>query len=105
VIIDEEQARKQSLFFRFEKTSAVLYFRFLNVLRAKYLLSWRKKELDSRDPRAKWGIVYVLIQNTRKSSKIAKIDMRSENFFFGPCHGFRLKYIFPNLKLMGIKNL
>jgi hypothetical protein len=35
VIIDEEQARKQSLFFRFEKTSAVLYFRFLNVLRAK----------------------------------------------------------------------
>ena len=45
-------------------------------------MSWRKKEPDFRDPREKCGKVHVSIKNTRKSSKIAKIDMRSENFFW-----------------------
>jgi hypothetical protein len=42
-------------------------------------------------------------ENRRKSQKSTMYS--SEKFFFGPCHGFRLRYICPTWNLMGITNL
>ena len=37
------------------------------------------------------GYIHLSIENTRKSSKIALVQAPGK--IFGPCHGFRLKYI------------